>query len=120
PHLNPKPGRKGKYVSGVTNKAAVVSVLQRDGRVQSTHVQKVTSENLKPILREMIDEQAHLMTDTSSVLRKNDVCAKHDRVNHVFEEYVHYENGVCITNAVEGYSANLKRGINGVYHFVGK
>lgn len=107
--------------AGTANKAAVVSVLQRDGRVQSRHVEKVTAENLKPMLREMIDEQAHLMTDTSTVLKKADVCAKHDRVNHTVKEYVRYEDGVCITtNAVEGYFANLKRGINGVYHFVGK
>jgi transposase-like protein len=95
--------------------------LQRDGRVQSRHVEKVTAENLKPMLREMIDEQAHLMTDTSTVLKNADVCVKHDRVNHTEKEYVRYENGLCITtNAVEGYFANLKRGINGVYHFVGK
>jgi transposase-like protein len=113
--------RKTNRPAGTANKAAVVSVLQRDGRVQSRHVEKVTAENLKPMLREMIDEQAHLMTDTSTVLKKADVCAKHDRVNHTVKEYVRYENGLCITtNAVEGYFANLKRGINGVYHFVGK
>jgi hypothetical protein len=34
---------------------------------------------------------------------------------------VRYENGVCITtNSVEGFFATLKRGINGVYHHVGK
>ncbi|HET9281162.1 MAG TPA: IS1595 family transposase [Candidatus Angelobacter sp.] len=117
-----KPGeRPHDRLSPVANKAAVVSVLQRNGRVQSRHVEKVTAENLKPMLREMIDENAHLMTDTSTVLKKADVCVKHDRVNHTQKEYVRYENGVCITtNAVEGYFANLKRGINGVYHFVGK
>jgi transposase-like protein len=114
--------RRTDRPAGTANKAAVVSVLQRDGRVQSRHVQKVTAENLKPMLREMIDEQAHLMTDTSTVLKAADVvCVKHDRVNHTVKEYVRYENGLCITtNAVEGYFANLKRGINGVYHFVGK
>jgi transposase-like protein len=113
--------RRTDRPAGIANKAAVVSVLQRDGRVQSRHVEKVTAENLKPMLREMIDEQAHLMTDTSTVLKKADVCVKHDRVNHTEKEYVRYENGLCITtNAVEGYFANLKRGINGVYHFVGK
>jgi transposase-like protein len=114
--------RRTDRLAGTANKAAVVSVLQRDGRVQSRHVQKVTAENLKPMLREMIDEQAHLMTDTSTVLKAADVvCVKHDRVNHTVKEYVRYENGLCITtNAVEGYFANLKRGINGVYHFVGK
>jgi transposase-like protein len=105
-----------------SNKATVVSVLQRDGRVQSRHFEKVTADNLKPVLREMIAEDAHLMTDTASVLhRTGDVCARHDRVNHNANEYVRYENGLCITtNAVEGYFANLKRGINGVYHQVGK
>jgi hypothetical protein len=44
-----------------------------------------------------------------------------DKVNHRADEYVRYENGVCITtNAIEGYFATLKRGINGVYHHVGK
>jgi len=109
-------------VTATSNKAAVVSVLQRDGRVQSRHFEKVTAENLKPVLRKLIAADAHLMTDTATVLRKtDDVCAKHDRVNHKAEEYVRYENGLCITtNAVEGFFANLKRGINGVYHQVGK
>jgi transposase-like protein len=113
--------RRSDRLSPVANKEAVVSVLQRDGRVQSRHVEKVTAENLRPMLRAMIDEHAHLMTDTSTVLKATDVCTKHDQVNHTAKEYARYENGVCITtNAVEGYFANLKRGINGVYHFVGK
>jgi transposase-like protein len=113
--------RRDDRLSPVANKAAVVSVLQRDGRVQSRHVEKVTAENLRPMLREMIDERAHLMTDTSTVLKATDVCVKHDQVNHTAKEYARYEKGVCIsTNTVEGYFANLKRGINGVYHFVGK
>ena len=42
-------------------------------------------------------------------------------VNHTAGEYSRRENGVTITtNAVEGYFANLKRGIHGVYHHVGK
>lgn len=46
---------------------------------------------------------------------------KHSQVNHRADEYVRFEDGVCITtNTVEGYFATLKRGINGVYHHVGK
>src|SRR5580698_1094947 len=37
----------------VANKASVVSVLQRGGRVQSLHVKRVTIENLKPIVEQM-------------------------------------------------------------------
>jgi len=108
-------------VSPVSNKAAVVSVLQRGGRVQSKHVTRVTTENLRPIVEEMVAENAHVMTDSSTVLAGALRNRKHDQVNHRSEEYVRYENGVCITtNSIEGYFATLKRGINGVYHHVGK
>lgn len=117
-----KAGERPKdRVAGISNKAAVVSVLQRGGRVQSIHVNKVTAQNLRPIINEMVDEAAHLMTDTSSVLIKSGSERKHDKVNHSKDEYVRYEDGLCITtNGVEGFFANLKRGINGVYHHVGK
>lgn len=103
-------------------KETVVSVLQRRGRVQSLHLRsRVTAENLRPVVDKMIDEQAHLMTDTSSVLASAGSKRKHDKVNHSAGEYVRYQDGICIsTNSVEGYFANLKRGINGVYHYVGR
>jgi transposase-like protein len=108
-------------VSPVSNKAAVVSVLQRGGRVQSQHVQRVTTENLRPIIEQMVAEDAHVMTDSSTVLKGAMRGRKHDRVDHKAGEYVRYEDGVCITtNSIEGYFATLKRGINGVYHHVGK
>src|SRR5439155_21252973 len=101
--------------------AAVVSVLQRGGRVQSRHVERVTAENLKPVINEMVAEDARVMTDSSTVLAGALMTRQHDQVNHTAKEYVRYEDGVCIsTNTIEGYFATLKRGINGVYHHVGK
>jgi transposase-like protein len=117
-----KPGeRPHDFRSPFANKQSVVSVLQRGGRVQSKHVERVTAENLKPIVNQMIHEDCHVMTDSSTVLKGALVARKHDQVNHRAGEYVRYEDGVCITtNAIEGYFATLKRGINGVYHHVGK
>jgi transposase-like protein len=117
-----KPGERARdRAQAYANKAAVVSVLQRGGRVQSQHVQRVTSENLRPIVEQMVAEDAHVMTDSSTVLAGALKTRKHDQVNHRADEYVRYENGVCITtNSIEGYFATLKRGINGVYHHVGK
>ena len=61
------------------------------------------------------------MTDSSTVLKGAMKGRKHSRVDHKAEEYVRYEDGVCITtNSIEGYFSILKRGINGVYHHVGK
>jgi transposase-like protein len=114
-------GRKPHHPGVVSNKAAVVSVLQRGGKVQSRHVERVTAENLRPMVNQMIDESAHVMTDSSTVLKGALIARKHDQVNHVAKEYVRYEDGVCITtNTIEGYFSILKRGINGVYHHIGK
>jgi transposase-like protein len=121
PHSQ-KPGERQKdRPAPFDGKAIVVSVLQRGGRVQSRHIQKVTAKTLRPIIDEMVDERAHLMTDTSTVLKSAGSQRKHSQVNHNRKEYARRENGVCITtNGVEGYFANLKRGLNGVYHHVGK
>jgi len=95
--------------------------LQRGGRVQSKHVERVTAENLRPIVHQMVDEGAHVITDSSTVLKGALKIRRHDQVNHTAKEYVRYEDGVCITtNSIEGYFSILKRGINGVYHHVGK
>jgi len=117
-----RPGQRGQDRPGpFAGKQAVVSVLQRGGRVQSTHVQRVTAENLKPVVDQMIAEDAHVITDSSTVLMGALMARKHDQVNHAAKEYVRHENGAVITtNSVEGYFATLKRGINGVYHHVGK
>jgi transposase-like protein len=118
----PKDNYHRKRLAPTANKAAVVSVLQRGGRVQSTHVEQVTAANLKAMVNTMIDENAHVMTDSSTVLEKAFLGRRtHSQVNHTAKEYVRYEDGLCITtNAIEGYFATLKRGINGVYHHVGK
>jgi len=106
-------------VSGVADKAAVVTVLERGGRVRSRHVEKVTAKNLQEVINEVCVEDAHIMTDTG-VLRGMKG-RKHSLVNHKADEYVRYEEGVCVTtNTVEGYFSILKRGVNGVYHHVSK
>ena len=119
-----KPGQRAQdRISPFADKAPVVAVLQREGRVQSMHLQKVTAENLRPVIEQMVSEDAHIMTDSGTVLTgvlkaRNQ---RHDLVNHTAKEYVRYEDGVCIsTNTIEGYFSILKRGINGVYHQVGK
>ena len=120
PKAQEKPG--AKRPSRMANKAAVFSVLQRGGKVQSMHVQRVTAENLKPVIEQMVSEDAHVMTDSSTVLGSVfQNRQRHDTVNHLAKEYVRYENGLCITtNGIEGYFGLLKRGIKGVYHHVGQ
>ena len=115
-----KPGERAQdHASPVADKFAVVSMLERGGRVHSRHVDKVTAKNVRKVLDEVCHADAHIMTDTGVLKGMKD--RKHSLVNHKAEEYVRYDEGVCVTtNAVEGYFALLKRGINGVYHHVSR
>jgi hypothetical protein len=107
-------------ISSVADKAAVFSIVQRGGKVHSRHIERVTAENLKAVINAVVEKDAHLMTDTGA-LRGIGKDRKHSLVNHKADEYVRYDEGVCVTtNTVEGYFATLKRGINGVYHHVGR
>ncbi len=119
----PKAGVRARdYMGPVADKAAVVSVLQRGGKVRSRHVEKVTAKTLSVVINEVVAADAHLMTDTGVLRNRNTgEDRKHSLVNHLADEYVRYDEGVCVTtNTVEGYFALLKRGINGVYHHVGR
>jgi transposase-like protein len=112
-----------KGIDPFGGKAAVVALVQRGGKVRSMHVPRVTGETLGAVLDEMVQDGAHVMTDSSTVL--DDFTKKrgflHDKVNHTEKEYVRYEGGLCITtNTIEGVFSILKRGIIGVYHHVGQ
>ena len=97
-------------------KEAVISLVERKGRVASFHVPNVTAANLKPILVEQISPKSHLRTDESGVYWSvGEGFAIHHTVNHSADEYV---RGDAYTNTVEGYFSILKRGIVGVYHHV--
>ena len=69
-------------LSPVANKAPVVALVQRNGRVRSIHMEKVTAKELKPFLMEHIASHAILNTDDNKAydtVGKN--FAKHDVVN---------------------------------------
>jgi transposase-like protein len=120
PHTK-KPGQRDiDFLGPAADKQAVFSVMQRGGHVHSRHIEKVTADNLKTVLDDVASKDAHLMTDTG-VLWAKKTGRKHSLVNHTADEYVRWEEGQMITtNTVEGYFSLLKRGINGVYHHVGR
>jgi transposase-like protein len=109
--------RNAKKGKSIPKKEAVVSLVERDGKVRSTHVPTVNHKNLRPVLVSQVDRKSYLMTDESSVYPKiGNEYAGHGTVNHSIEEYVRGE--FWHTNTVEGYFSILKRGINGVYQHV--
>jgi transposase-like protein len=106
---------KGK---GWQNKSHVFSILERGGNVRSMKMGSVTASNLKTALREHVDTNTRLMTDSASVFHwPSKEFASHEKVDHSAGEYV---RGDVTTNGVEGYFALLKRGVHGTYHHISK
>jgi transposase-like protein len=97
-------------------KQAVLSLVERDGRVRSFHVPNVTANNLAPIIARHAHGDSRFMTDESNVYDHTGRWFKsHETVNHSAKEYV---RGEVYTNTAEGYFSVLKRGIYGVYQHV--
>jgi len=104
------------YAKTLPSHEAVMSLVERGGKVRSRHVPDVTAKTLKPILVEAIAKDTHFRTDQAPVYTEIGTgFASHATVNHSIKEYV---RGDAHTNTVEGYFSIFKRGIYGVYHHV--
>jgi len=109
-------GQRKRGNLGGKGKEAVLSLVERDGKVRSQHVPDVSAKTLRPILNAQIEKNSFLVTDGEGQYRIiGPDFAKHETVNHSINEYV---RGDVHTNTVEGYFSILKRGITGTYHHV--
>jgi transposase-like protein len=115
-----KPAERGKERrrNPRENKAPVVAILERGGNVRSSSVDRVTSENIRPIVDEAVDKGAIIMTDSATPLKfLGKEGHTHHVVDHHAKEYVRHEDGLTITtNTIESYFAIIKRGNYGIYH----
>jgi len=105
------------------NKTAVVSLVERGGRVRSQVVQKVSGDVLGRLLKKHVAESAHLNTDEAPVYKKpGKSFASHDVVNHSQEEYVRHDvsGRLASTNTAEGFFGNSKRSLDGTHHQVSR
>lgn len=103
------------------NKTAVVSLVERGGRVRSRVAAKITDDALGRLLKQHVAETAHLNTDESTVYtRAGKTFASHDTVNHGDEEYVRRDvsGRLATTNTAEGFFGNSKRSLDGTHHHV--
>lgn len=108
---------KNRADGRVPRKEAVMSLVERDGRIRSFHVASVNAATLRDVLTSQVERSSYLMTDEATYYTKTGrEFGGHGTVNHSIDEYV--RGGFWHTNTVEGYFAHLKRGIYGVYHHV--
>lgn len=98
------------------DKAPVVSLVERGGKVRSFHVPNVRAETLGTILVAHARHQSKLMTDDANQYAQiGKGFASHETVGHTYGEYV---RGEAHTNTVEGFFSILKRGLYGTYQHV--
>ena len=119
-------GRKDGFEvrRGSGHKNAVLTLVERDGKARSFHVENATKDEIIPIVRENVARESHVMTDEAPRYAKlgNDF-SKHNAVDHSRGEYGYRdrESGEKInTNTVEGYYSIFKRGMIGVYQHCGE
>jgi transposase-like protein len=108
-------GRKKGSVKkrGAGHKHAIVSLVERGGKVRSFHVPRADKATVANIVTANIAKETRLHTDESRLYAGADgFFALHETVNHGADEYA---RGDVTTNSVEGYFSIFKRGMKGVY-----
>ncbi len=105
-----------------SNKAPVISLVERGGKVRSFHTETVTGKTLKQVIQENVTADSHVMTDDHPGyrgLRKN--FRRHSTIRHQWKVYARREGDIVIsTNTIEGFFSLLKRGVIGTFHHVSK
>jgi transposase-like protein len=116
--------KRGHGRAYVGNKTAVVSLVERDGRVRSNVVEMVNGQEITKLLKQHVTLDAHLNTDESRLYKKvGKEFATHDVVNHSKEEYARHDKKtgrLATTNTVEGFFGNSKSAIDGTHHHISK
>jgi transposase-like protein len=99
-------------------KTAVLSLVERGGRVTSFHVANVTAKTVRPLIVTNANRSSMLMSDESVIYPKlGEEFLDHLSVNHSANEYARMGGYVHI-NTAENFYSILKRGLVGVYHHV--
>jgi transposase-like protein len=105
-----------KPKGGYSHKHAVLSLVERGGKVRSVHIDDLTKETIAGTVRENLDRESWLMTDDAKHYHEVGAeMAGHSTVNHSAGEYVDPENATIHTNTIEGYFGLFKRGMKGIY-----
>lgn len=116
---NKHTNKKEKNVNGGTihTQQPVLGMKERNGNVVAIVVPNRHKGTLLPLVRNVVEQDSTIMTDEYTAYKDLKFDFEHHRVNHGAKEYV---NGMAHTNGIENFWSHLKRGIDGIYHWVSK
>ncbi|MEI9921217.1 MAG: IS1595 family transposase [Bacteroidota bacterium] len=114
-----KHASKKKYAKGqkrINNKAAVFGMVDRESKtVIASHVDFSDDGVTEYLVTKYVSQEATLISDNSDLYNPLKEYYDHQIINHGAKEYV---RGMAHTNTIEGFWSQLKRGVDGIYHWV--
>jgi transposase-like protein len=114
---NKHESKKKKNERGGTmlTKQPVLGMKERDGNVIAKVVVTREKHVILPIIIDNVEQDSTVMTDEYSAYNDLQGYYEHHTVNHGAKQYV---NEMAHTNGIENFWSHLKRGIDGIYHWV--
>ena len=106
-----------KTYGSTDDKAPVLGMVERNGKLVAKHVPNTTMETLTYEILKNVNETAKLYTDEYTSYARMKRVYDHSVVKHSRKQYV---KGRVHTNTIEGFWSLLKRGKFGIYHFTSK
>ncbi len=111
---NKHESKKLRQGRGTVGKTAVVGVKDREtGQVDAEVVERTDKATLQEFVEDRTEDSAIVYTDEASAYVGLD--RAHEAVKHSVGEFV---RGQAHTNGLESFWANMKRGYQGVYHWM--
>ena len=102
---------KDASYQGGGNKAIVMGMLERGGRVKARIVSDRKKQQLSPVMTANVEAGAHIITDELNTYGFLETPYNRDVINHALE----YVNGHVHTNGIENFWSLLKRSLGGTY-----
>ncbi len=106
---------EGVQGRSVKTKKPVLGMLEREGNIIARVVPDTNKETIEPIVMQNVILGTNVMTDEWYAYNGLSKIFDHNVVKHGAKEYV---NGLAYTNGVENFWSHMKRGIDGIYHWV--
>jgi transposase-like protein len=99
------------------DKTPVLGLKQRDGNIIAKVVPDTKQDTIAPIIHTHVEKGANIYTDEWHGYNNLSENFTHKRVNHGAKQYV---NEMAHTNGLENFWSHLKRGVDGIYHWVSR
>lgn len=115
--IGTKAGRKkAPGAGGYAHKRAIVSLVERGGKVRSVPVEKASAAEIRPVIEDNVAPKTRVFTDGAQHYRFMPM-SLHASVDHSAGEYA---RGEVHTNTVEGVFSIFRRGMVGTYQHCGE